>query len=55
MLFDALLTEVFKDIVFNPTKIIQGSGLGPILLFGKVTYGPCGVFIISFTGVQLSK
>jgi hypothetical protein len=31
MLFDALLTEVFEDIVFNPTKIIQGTCLGPIL------------------------
>jgi hypothetical protein len=25
MLFDALLTVVFEDIVFNPTKIIQGT------------------------------
>jgi hypothetical protein len=32
MLFDALLTVVFEDIVFNPTKIIQGTFLGPILL-----------------------
>jgi hypothetical protein len=33
MLFDALLTVVFEDIVFNPTKkIIQGTCLGPILL-----------------------
>jgi hypothetical protein len=24
MLYGALLTVVFKDIVFNPTKIIQG-------------------------------
>jgi hypothetical protein len=32
MLFDTLLTVVFEDIVFNPTKIIQGTCLGPILL-----------------------
>jgi hypothetical protein len=32
MLFDALLTVVFEDIVFNPTKIIQETFLGPILL-----------------------
>jgi hypothetical protein len=32
MLFDALSTEVFEDIVFNPTKIIQGTCIGPILL-----------------------
>jgi hypothetical protein len=32
MLFDALLTVVFEDIVFNPTKIIQGTCLGPIFL-----------------------
>jgi hypothetical protein len=32
MLFDALLTIVFEDIVFNPTKIIQGTCLGPFLL-----------------------
>jgi hypothetical protein len=58
MLFDALLTVVFEDIVLNPTKIIQGTCLGHILLqkcfFGKVIYGPCGVFIIIFTSVQLA-
>jgi hypothetical protein len=32
LLFDALLTAVFKDMVFNPTKIIKGTYLGPILL-----------------------
>jgi hypothetical protein len=32
MLLDALLTVVFEDIVFNPTKVIQGTCLGPILL-----------------------
>jgi hypothetical protein len=32
MLFDALLPVVFEDIVYNPTKIIQGTCLGPILL-----------------------
>jgi hypothetical protein len=58
MLSDALLTVVFEDIVFNPTKIIQGTCLGYFaqrVLFGKVTYGPCDVFIIIFTSVQLSK
>jgi hypothetical protein len=30
--FDALLTVVFEDIVFNPTTIIQGTCLGPFLL-----------------------
>jgi hypothetical protein len=32
MLFDAQLIVVFEDIVFNPTKIIQGTCLGPFLL-----------------------
>jgi hypothetical protein len=32
MLFDALLTVIFEDIVFNPTKIIQVTCLGPTLL-----------------------
>jgi hypothetical protein len=35
------LTLVFEDIVFNPTKIIQGTCLGPILeryLIGLVTF-----------------
>jgi hypothetical protein len=32
MLFDAILTVVFEDIVFNPTKITQGTFLGHILL-----------------------
>jgi hypothetical protein len=31
MLFDTLLTVVLEDTVFNPTKIIQGTFLGPIL------------------------
>jgi hypothetical protein len=47
MLFGALLTVVFGDIVLNPTKIIQGTCLGPILikkcflkryLIGSVTF-----------------
>jgi hypothetical protein len=32
MLFDALLTVVFENTVFNPTKTIQGTCLGPNLL-----------------------
>jgi hypothetical protein len=58
MLFDAILTEVFKKIAFKLMKIIQGTCLGPILaqkvVFGKVTYGPFDVFIRVFNGVQLS-
>jgi hypothetical protein len=47
MLFDAVLTVVFEEIVFNPTKIMQGACSGPILLkkcclerylIGPVTY-----------------
>jgi hypothetical protein len=30
MPFDALLTVVFENIAFNPTKIIQGASLGHI-------------------------
>jgi hypothetical protein len=30
MLFDAILTVVFEDIVFKPAKIVQGTCLGPI-------------------------
>jgi hypothetical protein len=32
MLFGALLTVVFEYIVFNPTKIIEGTCSGAILL-----------------------
>jgi hypothetical protein len=56
MLFDAILTVVFENVVFNPSIIIQGACLGPFLLkkgfSAKVTSGPCDVFI--FTSVQLS-
>jgi hypothetical protein len=31
-LFEALLNVVFEDLVFNPTKIIQVTCLGPVLL-----------------------
>jgi hypothetical protein len=29
MLFGAILTVVFENVVFNPSKIIQGTFLGP--------------------------
>jgi hypothetical protein len=32
MLFDAILTVVFDNVVFNPWKIIQGTCLGHFLL-----------------------
>jgi hypothetical protein len=45
MLFDAILTVVFENVVFNPSIFIQGTWLGPFFsqkkVFGKVTYGPC--------------
>jgi hypothetical protein len=57
MLFDAILTAVFEKIAVNLTKIIQGTCLGPFfaqkVVFGKVTYGPFGVFVRFFHSVQL--
>jgi hypothetical protein len=42
MLFDAILTVVFGNVVFDPSKIIQGTCLGTFFssksVFGKVTY-----------------
>jgi hypothetical protein len=32
MLFGAILTEFFENVVFNPSKIIQETFLGPFLL-----------------------
>jgi hypothetical protein len=32
MLFGAILRVVFENVVFNPSKIIQGNFLGPFLL-----------------------
>jgi hypothetical protein len=32
LLFGAILTVVFESVVFNPSKIIQGTFLGPFLL-----------------------
>jgi hypothetical protein len=58
MLFEAILTVVFENVVFNPSKIIQGTYLGLFaqkVVFGKVTFGPCEVFILFFTIVQLSQ
>jgi hypothetical protein len=58
MLFGAILTVDFENVVFNPSKIIQGTFLGPFLLkkvvFGKVTYGPCDIFILISNSVQFS-
>jgi hypothetical protein len=31
MLFDGILTAVFENMVFDPTKIVQGTSLGPAL------------------------
>jgi hypothetical protein len=30
--FGAILTVVFENVVFNPSKIVQGTFLGPVLL-----------------------
>jgi hypothetical protein len=49
VLFGAILTLVFENIVFNPSKIIQGTCLGLFAQkvgFGKVT--PCDVIILIF-------
>jgi hypothetical protein len=32
MIFGAILTVVFENVVFNPSKIVQGTFLGPFLL-----------------------
>jgi hypothetical protein len=57
-LFDAIFALVFENVFFNPLKIVQGTFLGPFLhkkvVFGKVTYGPCDVFIFIFTSVQIA-
>jgi hypothetical protein len=31
MLFDGILTAVFENMVFDPTKIVYGASLGPSL------------------------
>jgi hypothetical protein len=32
MIFAAIFTAVFENVVFNPSKIIQGAFLGPFWL-----------------------
>jgi hypothetical protein len=47
MIFDGILTAVFENMVFDPTKIARGTSLGPSLfkkcfferlLLGHVTF-----------------
>jgi hypothetical protein len=58
MLFDAILTAVFEKIAFDLTKInsrdLFRAFFAQKVVFGKVTYGPFGVFVRVFNSVQLS-
>jgi hypothetical protein len=59
MLFDALLTVVFENIVFNPTKIILGPCLGPILLkkcfLERYLMLDVGLYFARITHLRFSK
>jgi hypothetical protein len=48
VLFEAILSAVFKNVIFNPTKIMPGALLS-LSLPKKATLGEYDVFIITCT------
>jgi hypothetical protein len=54
MLFGAILTVVFENIVFNQSKTIQGTFFAQKVVLRKVNYGPCDVFILILNSAQIS-